>query len=169
MSDQRTIGGAIPRGVEVLINKAAIDTEFKALLLNDTREAAKVIALELTSPEEFLLRAIPCDQLEVIIEKTVVPEEHRSAFLGMTAKVMLLALATMALNSCYQPATTGMAPEKPKPLPTKTVEEPAETEKPAEVQKPEKLPVTDGIRPDRPQTRGIRPDRPFLKPKEPTP
>ena len=76
MGDKRTIGGPVPRGVEVLINKAAIDDCFKKQLLTDRHGAADAIALELTSSEDLLLNAIPNPQLEMIIDKTVVPDEH---------------------------------------------------------------------------------------------
>jgi hypothetical protein len=168
MGGERTIGGPVPRGVEVLINKAAIDTSFKKQLLADRHGAADAIALELTPSENFLLSAIPNPQLEMIIDKTVVPEEHRPAFLGKVAQVMLLAIATMALNSCYQPLTDGIRPDKPMPAPTKKTEDPKLDGKPADGSPNAISSPKGGSRPDRP-SRGIQPDRPLPKPEEPKP
>ena len=84
--------GNVPRGIEVLLKKAAIDPQFRELLLSDSESAAKSIALELTPVEQAMLQNIPVGQLAVIIDQTQVPQQQRRAFLGKSAKVMLLVL-----------------------------------------------------------------------------
>jgi len=135
MSDQRRIESAIPRGIEVLVSKAAIDEDFRAFLFEDRLQAVASINLELSQAESMMLAAIPVKQLEMIIDRTIVPEEHRTAFLGKTAAVMLLAIGTMSLTSCFEPATKGALPDRP----------------PVE-KKDEKLKPTKGVRPDKPKT-----------------
>jgi acyl carrier protein len=131
----------IPKGVELLVHKAAVDPAFKAVLLERRAAAAQEIGLELDAAETAMLAAVPAAQLETIIARTSVPEAHRRAFLGKAAAAMLAALATMSggVAAGFQlqgirpdglPAPTGIRPDKP-------------------VEKPE-LPPTRGIRPDRP-------------------
>lgn len=82
-----------PQGIEVLIKKASVDEEFKALLLAERAEAAEAIGLALEPAEAAMLAAVPAAQLEAIIGQTTVPQEHRRAFLGKAAAAMLAALA----------------------------------------------------------------------------
>ena len=86
--------GPIPRGIDVLVKKAAVDPEFRALLLFDRQAAADEIGLQLDPAEAAMLAAVPPAQLETIIDRTTVPAEHRRAFLGKVAAAML---ATMGL------------------------------------------------------------------------
>jgi acyl carrier protein len=88
--------GDIPRGIEVLVKKAAVDAEFKALLLSRRAAAAEQIGLTLQPAEAMMLAVAPAAQLEAIIARTSVPGEHRRAFLGQAAAVMLAALAAAA-------------------------------------------------------------------------
>ena len=110
--------GPIPRGIEILVKKAAVDAEFKALLLERRAEAAGAIDLDLDPAEAMMLRAVPADQLEAIIVRTAVPAEHRRAFLGHAASAMLAALAmtTGVSAAAEQPAPAGIRPAPaPKP------------------------------------------------------
>ena len=43
-----------------------------------------------------LLEAVPREQLEAIIDRTVVPPEHRRTFLGKAAAAMLAAVGLMS-------------------------------------------------------------------------
>ena len=81
--------GAIPRGIEVLVKKAAVDEEFRNLLLDDPNQAAMSIELELEPVESAMLKTFPKEQLATIIDKTEVPLTHRRAFLGQSAAAML--------------------------------------------------------------------------------
>jgi len=124
--------GPIPRGIEVLVKKAAVDPEFKAILLERRAEAAGAIDLDLTPAEAMMLRAVPADQLEAIIARTEVAQEHRRAFLGNAAAAMLAAIA-LASQGC----TLGSRPDRPKKTEPKKAESPP--------------PPPRGIRPDVPE------------------
>ena len=84
--------GPIPRGIEILLRKAAVDPAFKELLLRDRGGAAETIGLKLEPGEAMMLTAAPAAQIEAVIVRTSVPQEHRRAFLGEAAAVMLAAL-----------------------------------------------------------------------------
>ena len=100
-----------PRGLEVLLKKAAVDPAFKALLLTRRAEAAATIDLTLEPSEILLLRTAPSDQLEAIIARTTVPQEHRRAFLGQAAAAMLAALGIVSRGAGDEP------PDKTQPPP----------------------------------------------------
>lgn len=140
--------GPIPRGIEVLIKKAAVDPAFKMLLLAKRDGAAKAIDLTLEAAEAMMLKAAPRAQLEAIIAQTSVHPSVLPAFLGRAAAVMLVALGAGTLGCDKVEVTDGIAPDRP---PAKRVEPSRRT------------PVPEGVRPDRPQaverSPGIRPDR----------
>jgi len=92
----------IPRGVEVLVKKAAVDPEFKALLLAERSGAAAVIGLELSEAEAAMLDGVPGTQLETIIANTTVSPKMRPAFTGRVAAVMLAALGTAVVTFAEQ-------------------------------------------------------------------
>ena len=84
--------GPVPRGIEVLLRKASVDPAFKELLLRERGGAAEAIGLKLDPGEAMMLTAAPAAQLEAVIARTSVPQEHRRAFLGHAAAAMLAAL-----------------------------------------------------------------------------
>ncbi len=72
-----------------------------------------------------MLRAAPAEQLEAVIDRTVVPREHRRVFLGKAAAAMLAALG-LGQTGCSEPpqptgsrpdypVTTGIEPDMPEP------------------------------------------------------
>ncbi len=124
----------IPRGIEVLLKKAAVDPEFRQRLLQQRGGVAATIGLNLQPSEEAMLRTIPEIQLDQIIAGTVVPMEQRRVFLGKVAAAML-AVVGVGLTGC-QPAveSAGVRPDRPTNQP----------------------PATSSA----PQSRGISPDRP---------
>jgi hypothetical protein len=131
-----SVGGDlnVPRGVEVLIKKAAVDPEFKNTLLAERSAAAARIGLILEPVEATMLSAAPVEQLEAIIAGTVVPQEHRRAFLGQAAAAMLATFGAVATGCGNE--VKGIRPDK----------------------------ATKGIRPDMPEkTTGSRPDLPEPK------
>ncbi len=150
--------GRIPRGIEVLIKKASVDEEFRAILLAQRTDAAGEIGLELADAEKAMLESIPAAQLEAIISRTKVKPQNRRVFLGKVAAAMLAAVGVGVAGCEKEPdRTTGVRPDKP---PGKSSEE-----------KPEIM-VSTGIRiepadpnqPDRPiVSRGIMTDRPTKK------
>lgn len=123
--------GPIPRGIEVLVKKASVDPAFRQVLLEERAGAADRIGLELAPAEVMMLRAVPAAQLEAIIARTHVPQEHRRAFLGQVAAAMLAALgvgATAAEASFglgggggirieRPPTSRGVQPDRPEPGP----------------------------------------------------
>ena len=187
-SGQRT--GDIPRGIEVLVKKASVDPAFQGLLLAKRADAAAEIGLKLDPAEALMLAAAPAEQLEAIIARTSVPQEHRRAFLGQAAATMLAALGVVVIvTGCPK----GSRPDLPRQLepperrdppdksePSKPPQRPERSEptkgikpdRPPGVEPPEKAPVRDplgeDVRPERiPVTDGIRPDRP--RPPDPNP
>jgi hypothetical protein len=132
--------GPVPRGIEVLVKKAAVDPEFKAVLLGQRAEAAGAIGLALDPAEAMMLRAVPAAQLEAIIARTEVAQEHRRAFLGSAAAVMLAALGLAT------PGCGGIRPDQPSPPPAPTGTRP---DVPTKAESPP--PPPRGIRPDVPE------------------
>jgi hypothetical protein len=158
--------GNIPRGIEIMVKKAAVDAEFKALLLEKRAGAAEDIKLELDPAEAAMLTAIPAAQLEAIVAGTKVDEKVRPAFLGRVAAIMIAALGVGAAGcATHSPVTEGVRPDHPQKIEPAPEQPGAPAQKPSPDQitrgiRPDRIPVTDGIRPDRPMTKGIRPDRP---------
>jgi hypothetical protein len=145
----------IPKGIEVLIKKAAVDEQFRASLLDLRADAAGLIDLKLEPPEIAMLSSASRVQLESIISNTSVPDSQRRVFLGKVAALMLAAIG-IGSAGCY-PATTGIAPDPPQ---KKNPEPEPGPERPTH------MPVTDGIRPDMPPDTdripitGSKPDMP---------
>jgi len=147
--------GTIPRGVEVLLKKAAVDAEFRQLLCEERVRAAEVIGLELDAAERAMLKSIPREQLESIITQTLVPVEQRRVFLGRMAAPML-ALLGVAVTGCQEgPPSLGIQPARPvsagiRPRAPGTNEPPAQASPTTPSTNRPASPVSDGIRPDRP-------------------
>jgi hypothetical protein len=103
-----------PRGLEVLLKKASVDTEFRALLVRDRSKACAVIDLELDPAEAAMLDAMPMAQLDAIIQRTRVRPEDRRVFLGKAASVMLAALGT-GISGCKDKPKDQKAPSPNEP------------------------------------------------------
>ncbi len=137
----------IPRGIEILVKKAAVDPAFKEILFEKRAEAAEAIALKLEPAEAAMLNAVPAAQLETIIAHTTVSPKLRPAFLGYAAAVMLAALGAVTA-SCA--ATFGNQPDPPEDPP----------EGPPGIFDPSDNATKQRETGDEPVTRGIKPDRP---------
>ena len=82
-----------PRGIELLVKKAAVDPEFRTVLHRRRAEAARdIIDLDLTPAEAAMLNTVPADQLETIITETRVKLPAVPALLGRSAATMQVAL-----------------------------------------------------------------------------
>lgn len=103
--------GDIPRGIEVLVKKAAVDPQFRTLLLTARAAAADEIGLTLQPEEAQLLSLVPATQLEAIIARTKVDPSKRAAFLGRAAAVMLVALGAGTMSTTS--ARSDEPPAKP--------------------------------------------------------
>jgi hypothetical protein len=129
--------GNIPRGIEVLVKKAAVDAEFRAALVETRSKAAGLIGLPLQPAEAAMLDIVPRAQLEAIIDRTTVHPNQVPAFLGYAAAVMLVALGA----GCFvATGCTGISPDRPSAI--------KENPTPDNATKP---PVTRGVQPDRPK------------------
>jgi hypothetical protein len=96
---------AVPRGIEILIKKAAVDASFRKTLLDDPIYAAEAIDLKLQDAEAAVLKSIPNTTLDRMIASTKVQPKIRQAFMGYTAAVMLAAL-TATTPGLSQDTTT---------------------------------------------------------------
>ena len=94
--------GNIPRGMEVLIKKAAVDLPFKNRLIENRSKVAEEIKLELTPAEKMMIDSIPAAQLESIISNTKVSSKLIPILLTGTAAVILAAIGISALGSCVE-------------------------------------------------------------------
>jgi hypothetical protein len=111
--------GDVPRGVEVLIKKAAVDPAFKKMLLEKRARAAEAISLTLSPAEEAMLEAVPEAQLRAIVANTKVSPGLRPAFLGYAAGAMLAALTAKAYGdeaNVWENVTIGISPDIPPEL-----------------------------------------------------
>jgi hypothetical protein len=115
---------AVPRGIEVLLKKAAVDPAFCRTLIEQRDGAAAAIELQLAPAEIAMLKAMPEEQLKLIVSRTSIPVEQRRVFLGRVAAAMLATISA-GLASCAKQESAGIRPQPPS---------------------------TDGIRPDRPGT-----------------
>lgn len=98
-----------PRGLEVLLKKASVDAEFRALLLADRAQACAAIDLNLDPAETAMLNTMPPEQLDAIIQRTRVRPEDRRAFLGKAASIMLAALG-VGVSGCKKKSEPGPGP-----------------------------------------------------------
>jgi len=94
--------GSVPRGIEVLVKKGAVDPKFRDVLLARRSAAAAEIGLGLSSAEAAVLDGVPAEQLEAIIANTTVSPKVRPAFMGRAAAVMLAALGTTVVSYAEQ-------------------------------------------------------------------
>jgi hypothetical protein len=151
--------GAVPRGIEVLVKKAAVDPEFKALLLAERSAAADAIRLELNEAEAAMLDSAPGTQLESIIAKTTVSPKIKPAFMGRAAAVMLAALGvTVAAADAYPEyeAATGARPDFPDEPDPYNVNADEQSAGQSEAM-PKDPGLTRGISPDYPPEKGEQP------------
>jgi hypothetical protein len=157
--------GPIPRGIEVLIKKAAVDPEFKAILLEKRADAAREIGLALDPAEAMMLKAAPANQLEAIIARTTVAPSVRSAFLGRAAAVMLVALGAGTVGCTGQPpSSAGDVPDRPTAKQTVEPAKPAaETPKAEPAPAPPSAESKPAVPPSEAKPTGIPTDRPPAK------
>lgn len=169
--------GPIPRGLEILLKKAAVDPEFKAMLLAKRAAAAVELGLVLERAEAAMLDSVPADQLALIIANTKVSDETRRTLLGKLTAASLAALGSAAVISAvclptlgHTARTLGIEPDYPpqsagsRPIPEEspaTQPEATSSDTPPHPDAPATQPDTaPTVYPGSKVSRGIRPDRP---------
>ncbi len=151
--------GSVPRGVEILIQKAAVDPDFKALLLEKRSAAAAEIELTLQPAEAAMLDNVPAGQLEAIIAGTKVPEKTRRALLGTVTVATLAALGAALLTP-----SLGSRPDRIQTLGARPGPdyEPKPQDGTQQTSDPVDRPQDENNKqyPTTAPSRGVRPDRP---------
>ena len=106
-------GRDLPRGIEVLVKKAAVDAEFRALLLDARAGAAGEIGLDLDPAEAAMLEATTAAQLEAIIASTKVDDHLRLTFLRGSAAQMVAVLERARASALMEARCGGIRPDRP--------------------------------------------------------
>lgn len=152
----RSMRGDIPRGLEILVKRAAIDSAFKSALLTKRDKIAEELDIPLDPSEKAMLACIPADHLEKMIKATEVPPAQHKLLAKGTAAAMLALLAQLTFA----------------PVPGRAEAPPKINIRPATSRSEnDELAVVKGIRPDIENEdhladRGARPDipQPVLQP-----
>ena len=84
--------GNFPRGIEIMLKKAAVDPSFSQYLVQDPINAAGSIALDLKPVEINILTNTSKSVLEKMIASTRVPKQHVKTFRTATAAAMMVAV-----------------------------------------------------------------------------
>jgi len=90
-SDKEVTTG-IPRGIEILVQKAAVDEQFRAVFLDQPVAAAETIGLTLGETEVALLKAVPREHLATMVAHIRVAPRVQAALQGQLAAPMVEAL-----------------------------------------------------------------------------
>ncbi|HNW33747.1 MAG TPA: hypothetical protein PKM25_02365 [Candidatus Ozemobacteraceae bacterium] len=154
-------GRGIPRGMELLLKRAAVDDAFCAELFAGRATVADSLAIPLDPAERAMLNAIPEAQLRGIITRTRVPETQKRALTGASAAAMLALLAQLTFTP-----VAGRADTPPDRGSSGELRPAAKPQLPnAGVSADESSHITRGIRPDFPMPPGgARPDLPEPQP-----
>ena len=91
----RSMRSDIPRGLEILVKRAAIDTSFRAELLKRREKIAEELKIPLDASEIAMLACIPSEHLEKMIQATEVPPAQHKLLAKGTAAAMLALLAQL--------------------------------------------------------------------------
>lgn len=145
----RGIRNDIPRALEILVKRAAIDKEFRAQLLQKREKIAKEMRIPLDPSEKAILAGIPEEHLQKMIQVTEVPPAQKNLLAKGTAAAMLALLAQLTFAPLPGHA------EKPPTVHLKKTHDRSELDDTA---------IVKGIRHDFTEDhladRGIRPDFP---------
>jgi len=88
----RNTGAAIPRGLEVIMMKAAVDEAFLNDLIARRSELAEQLGFPLDPAEKAILDQVAGGQLRAMAQRTSVPEAQRGLLLGGSAAAAMIAL-----------------------------------------------------------------------------
>lgn len=90
--------GDFPRGIEILLKKACVDSAFRKLVLQDPLIAGQSIELDLKPLEINILKNTPRSVLQAMIANTRVPKQHVKTFqTARTAALLALVLSCTAV------------------------------------------------------------------------
>ena len=146
MTSQPTTGG-LPRALERVLAKAAVDEDFREALLTDRLGAVTARGLELSESEQAALKSVPAAQLRSLID-------------GLARQVALAQDEPPA-----PPQPQGIRPDRPAPAPAGIRPDPPPPTRGIRPDVPEYS--SHGVRPDRPepmiQSAGIRPESPAIR------
>lgn len=82
----------IPRGLELVVKKAAVDTGFREELLLKREKLIDELGIPLDPSEKTMLACVPLDHLEKMIAATTVPPAQRKTLAGASAAAMIAIL-----------------------------------------------------------------------------
>lgn len=98
----RSLGSGIPRALEVLVKKAAVDEQFKSELLQKRDKLAEELNLPLDASEKAMLGCVPAEHLEQMIRHTQVPENQKQHLVGASAAAIVALVAQLTFASPVQ-------------------------------------------------------------------
>ena len=91
--------GDFPRGIEILLKKASVDSMFKQLLLSNPLTAARSIMLDLKPVEINILTNTSISVLQSMIANTHVAKQHIKTFrTGTIAAIFAVLLSTIVVS-----------------------------------------------------------------------
>ncbi len=153
----RTTGAGIPRGLEALMMKAAVDSAFLERLVGERAALADAIGLALDPTERTMLDTVPAGQLREMARLTPVPEPQRSLLVGGSAAALVALVTQLTFAPVAGRAEPPAGAQAAHHLPNAGVLPPYDD--------PTVIPTTEGTRPDSPHAMppgGARPDVPDL-------
>lgn len=162
----RTTGAAIPRGMEAMMMKAAVDAGFLGQLLERRSALADELGIALDPAERFMLDRVPAGQLKEMARRTPVTESQRGLLHGGPAAAALLALITQLTFApvAGRAETPADGTTLAQGLPVDGVSAPGNDTWAGGARPDEPLIMPPGGArpdvPDRPVSRGIQPDIP---------
>jgi hypothetical protein len=150
-SGNRSQGSGIPRALEILVKKAAVDEDFRNELLEKRDKLADELSVPLDASERAMLSCVPAEHLQQMISHTQVPETQKRHLIGASAA----AIVALITQLTFAPA--------PANAQQKIVNQPAAVRR-SEMPdiKEDFYAGLGGIRPDL-ADRGARPDMPHYE------
>ncbi len=86
----------IPRGLELLIKRAAIDSEFRITLLEKREKLIEELQIPLDESEKAMLACVPAEHLEKMIAATEVPTSQKRALRTGSVAAMVALMTGLA-------------------------------------------------------------------------
>lgn len=167
----------VPTGIEQLLRLAAVDDDFREVLIERRGDAAAAAGVVLTPNERAILGAIPETQIEAMAGRLPPPPPQRRVFLRQAAASAVVALggaALMSCEACSPTATLGVQPDIPPPRPSDNEQGSSHVSEPPPHPRPDEPTPPTGIAPDIPPERpehnnmpmegGAAPDEPPPRP-----